>query len=473
MTPTDWVLRPLAVSADPLVVFAPFAGKDGAVLLDSAAEAGGRGRWSYLCVAPCSLWQDTAQETKQEQDPFAVLRTLAAQMAAWGTPPRGNAQDTPPFCGGVVGWLSYEAGRHLERLPQPIPDDVGVPDAAFGLYDAILAFDHLNGVVWVCAAPGQTAKADWLTDCVMQAACSSQDAPVSQMAFTLYPEQSRQQAEHAIAAAIAAIWAGDIFQANVTQRFSGQMPEDLPIFDLYRRLRLASAAPFAACATFGGAHLLSASPERFLAVSPHGQVETRPIKGTRRRGSSVADDAAQAAALQASPKDRAENLMIVDLLRNDLSRVCTVGSVRVPVLCGLETFASVHHLVSVVTGTLPSGTNAIDLLMACFPGGSITGAPKIHAMEILRDLEPCRRGLYCGSLLWFGADGAFDSSILIRSLVVGRSGKVVAQAGGGIVSDSDPTAEWAEAMVKVAPLLRAACNDPPLIPTNKGPESKA
>ncbi|KJS44368.1 MAG: aminobenzoate synthetase, partial [Rhodospirillaceae bacterium BRH_c57] len=268
-------------------------------------------------------------------------------------------------------------------------------------------------------------------------------------------EQDPADAEARIRAAIAFILAGDIFQANVTQRFLATLPTGLDAFTLYRRLRTLSPAPFAACASFGGAHLLSASPERFLRIEPGGRVETRPIKGTRPRGATPAEDAALAAELLASDKDRAENLMIVDLMRNDLARVCRVGSVAVPVLNGLETFASVHHLVSVVEGVLEDGRGPVDLLRAAFPGGSITGAPKIRAMEIINGLEPARRGLYCGTLFRLGGDGAFDSSILIRSLVVGRMGRVAAQAGGGITADSDPAAEVAEAKVKAAPLLAA------------------
>ena len=221
-------------------------------------------------------------------------------------------------------------------------------------------------------------------------------------------------------------------------------------------MRAASPAPFAAFLGLGeGAAVVSASPERFLRLGADGRVETRPIKGTRPRRADAAADAAEARALLDSAKDRAENLMIVDLLRNDIGRVCAVGSVRVPVLCGLESFASVHHLVSVVEGRLAPGRTAVDLLRACFPGGSVTGAPKVRAMEIIAELEPARRGPYCGSIAWLGADGGMDSSIIIRTLCIGASGRVAAQAGGGIVADSDPAAEHEESLTKAAALLRA------------------
>lgn len=422
---------------DPLAAFAPFAGAEGAVLLDSAAEAGGRGRWSFVCVRPRRLVIDPA-------DPFAALAALAGELSP--TPPPAGL----PFAGGIVGWLAYEAGRHLERLPPPRPDDIGVPEAAFGLYDTVAAFDTATGRAWACA-PTLAQARDFAES------LGSEPLPeadwTARAAWTA--EQAPERAEAAIAETIALIEAGDIFQANITQRFLAALPAGLEPFTLYRRLRALSPAPFAACASFGGAHLLSASPERFLRVEAGGRVEARPIKGTRKRGATPAEDAALAAELVASDKDRAENLMIVDLMRNDLARVCRVGSVRVPVLAGLETFASVHHLVSVVEGVLEDGRGAVDLLRAAFPGGSITGAPKIRAMEIIHALEPAPRGLYCGTLFRLGGDGAFDGSILIRSLVVGRSGRVVAQAGGGITAASDPAAEVAEARLKAAPLLAA------------------
>jgi para-aminobenzoate synthetase component 1 len=436
----------------PLKAFAAFAGQDGAVFLDSAADAGGRGRWSYLCVAPRLRLTDSA-------DPFATLDRLAA-LIPQGPLPWPDGKCAPPFQGGVVGWLSYEAGRHLERLPQAPADDLGVPEVAFGLYDVIAAFDTVKRRAWVIGQAGSEAKAKHLAHRLQQHIAAGDLPRACEQGFSLEAEQSRAQAEAAVARVIEAIYCGDIFQANVTQRLSGALPPALGVWDLYRRLRAESAAPFAAMASFGGAHLLSASPERFLAVNSRGWVESRPIKGTRPRGRTIESDRALGQELLASEKDQAENLMIVDLLRNDLSRVCRVGSVQVPSLCRLETFASVHHLVSVVTGHLRAGENARSLLRAAFPGGSITGAPKIHAMEILSALEPCRRGLYCGSLFWLGGDGAFDSSILIRSLVVGRTGRVAAQAGGGIVADSDPAAEWQEAMTKVAPLVRAAAGTP-------------
>jgi para-aminobenzoate synthetase component 1 len=247
--------------------------------------------------------------------------------------------------------------------------------------------------------------------------------------------------------------AGDIFQANLSQRFRARLPAGIAAFDLYRRMRQVNPAPFAAFVKAGDVAVASASPERFLSLRD-GRVETCPIKGTRRRGATPVQDRLLAEALLASEKDRAENIMIVDLLRNDLSRVCRDGSVAVPRLCGLESFATVHHLVSTVTGELRPGKGAVDLLAACFPGGSITGAPKIRAMEIIAELEPTRRGPYCGSVGYIGFDGNMDSSIIIRTYGI-KGDEVVFQAGGGIVADSRSGDEYEETLAKARALIAA------------------
>jgi len=266
-------------------------------------------------------------------------------------------------------------------------------------------------------------------------------------------EVTRDTFEGMIARTVDYIHAGDIFQANITQRFLGEMPAPLTPFMLYRRLRETSANPYGAYLELGdGRAVASASPEMFLRLHPDGRVRTRPIKGTRPRGADAAADARLAAELLASAKDRAENLMIVDLMRNDLGRVSRIGSVRVEDLCALETFASLHHLVSEVRAILMPGLGPVDLLKATFPGGSITGAPKVRAMEIINELEPARRGPYCGAVAWIGFDGAMDSSIVIRTMVI-EQGTVIAQAGGGIVADSVPADEYTESLDKAAVLL--------------------
>ncbi len=248
------------------------------------------------------------------------------------------------------------------------------------------------------------------------------------------------------------IFAGDIFQANLSQRFETPLFE--PPWTLYRRLRECNPAPFAAFLDFPGVAVLSASPERFLRVDADSRVETRPIKGTRPRGVGPEHDAALGQALAESAKDRAENLMIVDLMRNDLSRVCAPGTVRVAELFALEQYATVHHLVSTVVGQLAPGADALDLLRAAFPGGSITGAPKLRAMEIIAELEPSWRGVYCGSIGYWSVTGELDTSIAIRTAVA-RNGRVYFNAGGGIVADSDPAAEYQETLDKARGLIDA------------------
>jgi para-aminobenzoate synthetase component 1 len=256
----------------------------------------------------------------------------------------------------------------------------------------------------------------------------------------------------AVARVIEYIRAGDIFQANLSQRLEGSLL-DTPLA-LYERLRRRNPAPFAALLDFGDVVVASSSPERFLRVQPDGRVETRPIKGTRPRGVGPEHDAALALALAESEKDRAENVMIVDLLRNDLSRVCQPGTVRVPELFALEHYATVHHLVSTVVGDLAPGYDAVDLLRAAFPGGSITGAPKVRAMQIIAELEPTARGPYCGAIGYLSTSGALDTSIVIRTYLV-RGGEVYFQVGGGIVADSDPEQEYRETLDKAQGLIAA------------------
>jgi len=264
---------------------------------------------------------------------------------------------------------------------------------------------------------------------------------------------TRPKYEQAVKRVIEYILDGDIFQANIAMRFNVALPENFKRFDYYRRLRSINPAPFAAFFELGEFAIASSSPERFMRLAGN-RIEARPIKGTRPRGINPAEDAALAKALCESEKDRAENIMIVDLLRNDLSRVCEDGSVDVPALCALESFASVHHLVSTVTGTLRPGLGAVDVLRAAFPGGSITGAPKIRAMQIISEIEPHARGAYCGAIGYIGFDGAMDMNIAIRTVVLEKQ-RAVFHAGGGIVADSVPASEYAECYDKARALLTA------------------
>ncbi|MBY0510364.1 MAG: aminodeoxychorismate synthase component I [Rhodospirillaceae bacterium] len=430
---------------DPAAAFAPLTQDDMAVLLDSALP-GPQGKFSYIAVDPVRTirctpapWRVTVDGQARDGDPFSVV---AAELAKFPRTKTGPA----PFSGGAVGFFSYELGGVLEKLPAPKTTPWPM-DMVVGIYDTVVAFDMAQHQARVIAPTATRAEA------LAQRLGTARPVDGSPIKATWRAETARTVYESTVARALEAIHAGDIYQANITQRFLAEISENTASYDLYLRLRAATPAPFAAFMNAGeGLHILSASPERFLKADAAGGVETRPIKGTRPRGHSEAEDRALAAELLASAKDRAENLMIVDLLRNDLARVCVPGSVNVPELCGLETFPAVHHLVSVVTGQLRPTATAVDLLRAAFPGGSVTGAPKIKAMEVIHDLEAGARGPYCGAVAWLGFDGAMDSSIVIRTLV--RQGRrLVAQAGGGIVAESNPAREYEESVTKVKPLL--------------------
>lgn len=443
---------------DPVTAFMPFAGNPVAALLHGDGEDE-RGRWSYIAPAPfCTVSVDNTLSaaidgTPIAGDPFQVIKNLLVRYT--------NAPDAAPapFHGGAVGFFSYELANAVERLPSPKPGATH-PLVSVGLYDVIAAFDHRDQRAWVMASgfperelgARKTRAAErtaWLARLMTQGTVTSLPLHTSSWVTT----QDPMDAERCIGQAIDYIHAGDIFQANITQRFIAEKPPQVSAWQLFRKLRHTLPSPFGAYVSASSQfQVLSASPERFLKVNENGQVETRPIKGTRPRGQTPDQDRSLAERLRDSAKDRAENLMIVDLMRNDLSRVCEVGSIAVPQCNSIETFAQVHHLVSVVTGQLRADKTAVDLLRACFPGGSVTGAPKVRAMEIIHELEPTARGPYCGAIAWLGFDGAMDSSIVIRSLVV-NGDEVLAHAGGGIVADSDPKLEYEEAMVKIRPLL--------------------
>ncbi|MGH6933361.1 MAG: aminodeoxychorismate synthase component I, partial [Dongiaceae bacterium] len=396
-------------------------------------------------------------DQRRAGNPFNVLRQELARF------PMNSALGLPPFQAGVAGYFGYELVQHLERVPLARLDDLQFPDLVLGFYDTVAAFDHLARRAWIVSTGypelDNGMRLSRARERSSQLAARFAEAPPLAAprslarAVDIQSNFARPDYEAAVQRVIDYILAGDIFQANLSQRFRARLPNDLTPFELYRRLRLLNPAPFAAYVKAEDVVVASASPERFLSLRD-GQVETCPIKGTRRRGATPEQDRLLAEALLASEKDRAENVMIVDLLRNDLSRACRDGSVEVPRLCGLESFATVHHLVSTVTGLMRPGKSAVDLLTACFPGGSITGAPKIRAMEIIAELEPTRRGPYCGSIGYIGFDGNLDTSIVIRSYGI-KNGEVAFQAGGGIVADSKPADEYDETLAKARALIAA------------------
>ena len=456
---------------DPVSITERFLGQPHLLYLDSASDPERLGRYSFVTAAPAAVIRTKGRGGEPALD---QARQLLARHRTDAVP------GLPPFQGGIAGYLAYDYGAVLERLPAPRYDDLNLPDAVLALYDWVIAWDHRAQRAWIISTgiPAQGAakaerarhRLDWVLRVINGPATgASGRALATHRTNPPAPSYPLSGADHGAAIGLRSsfthrgyldavtrvrdyIIAGDIFQANLSQRLEAPLEEDP--WHLYRRLRDVNPAPFAAYLEFDGVYIASASPERFLQVDTGGHVETRPIKGTSPRGLSPLHDAALGRLLKDSEKDRAENLMIVDLLRNDLSRCCRPGTVRVPELFALEGYRTVHHLVSTVVGELAPGRDAADLLTAAFPGGSITGAPKVRAMEIIAELEPSRRGIYCGSIGYLSVAGAMDTSIVIRTLVA-AGGRVTFSAGGGIVADSDPESEYQETLQKARALITA------------------
>ena len=475
------LIEELAPAPDPVRCCEQLEGLPYRLFLDSAAQSARLGRYSYLMADPVAVVR-----TRGDGNALASVRQLLAPHRADAT------EGLPPFQGGAAGYLAYDWGLTLERLPAPRFDDLGLDDAVIGLYDWVLAWDHVAGTAWLISTgipaaadrraaraaeraamvkerlvrrggPSAFAEATADTSGPPEGAGGPQDPSLRTAPSFPVPGEGALRSSFtkpdylaAVARVREYIYAGDIFQANLSQRFEAPLAEAPWTF--YRTLRRVNPAPFGAFFDVPGAPVLSTSPERFLRASAAGHVETRPIKGTRARGLGPEHDAALGQALTESAKDRAENLMIVDLMRNDLSRVCAPGTVRASELFALERYATVHHLVSTVVGDLAPGFDAFDLLRAAFPGGSITGAPKLRAMEIIAELEPSRRGVYCGSLGYWSTTGEMDTSIAIRTAVV-RDGRLYFSAGGGIVADSDPEQEYQETLDKVRSMIDALAAD--------------
>ena len=427
----DWI--------DPVRALRAFASEPYTLLL----QGGGTqpwGRKSYLCAFPAFVIEDA--------DPARGFERLKAGFR----PARHGAEQG--FAGGYAGLMAYDLGQAFERLPAHPPGRAACPAIAMGWYEAVLVFDHQTQSLCV---QGDPAAAQRLIDRLGRG--GDQTGPQDAGAGTLTQDWPDTRYLDAVARARDYIAAGDIFQVNLSHAFTGRIEgEDAPL-RVFERLAANSPAAFSAVFVLSEDQvILTNSPERFLKASASGAVETRPIKGTRPRRADPVQDRAEAEALSASIKDRAENLMIVDLMRNDMSRVCRSGSVVVPHLCDLESYANVHHLVSVVEGELAADHDVFDLLAASFPPGSITGAPKVRAMEIISELEGEPRGPYCGALGWIDGSAALDLNVMIRTAALRRSGgrwRASVRSGGGIVADSDPQAEYEETLTKASALRRA------------------
>ncbi|MFN4258043.1 MAG: aminodeoxychorismate synthase component I [Gemmataceae bacterium] len=467
------LVEELVPAPDPWELFHNLAGLPYPLFLDSALPHAEWGRYSFICADPFAVlrargrqvWWSGAEAVATSGDPWHLL---AERLARWPAP---TLPDLPPFQGGAAGLFGYDLCHHLERLPRPRRDEFQVPDLVVGLYDWVLAFDHAKRQAWIISTGRPAAAAArrdraarrlaWVRQRVREerAPPARRAAPAVALppAFPvpglpgLLSNFDRDTYLRTIRRAIDYIHAGDCFQVNLAQRLL--YPGPLDPLRVYGRLRARNPAPFAGYFDMGDFLIASASPERFLRMRQR-EIETRPIKGTRPRGATPDEDQRLKEELADSAKDRAENVMIVDLLRNDLGRVCQYGTIEVPEVCRVETYQYVHHLVSVVRGRLRAELGPVDLMRAAFPGGSVTGAPKVRAMQIIAELEPTARGPYCGCLGYIGFDGGMDTNILIRTLTIGR-GWVQFPVGGGIVADSDPEREYEETWHKARGLLRA------------------
>lgn len=437
-------------------LFAKIADWPWAVFLDSGQPMSQFGRYDIMVANPFvrlvtngeqTVIVDGMGERSSKNDPFELLKETLS--------PYRIAKTELPFEGGAIGYFAYDLARRVEHLPSVSLDAENMPQMVVGIYDWAMVVDHqLRRTYLVSHGMNGETEVDWPSLCAIfdgplmqatQADFKISSALQSNMDYTQYGAAFNRVKQY--------IHEGDCYQVNLAQRFSAHASGDA--WTAYLALRDISPAPFMSYMNLGDAQsslqVLSASPERFLQV--HGKhVETRPIKGTRPRSDNAVEDASNANDLQNSPKDRAENLMIVDLLRNDISKVCETGSVRADKLFALESFANVHHLVSTVKGKLAEDKTAIDLLRACFPGGSITGAPKFRAMEIIEELEPNRRGLYCGAIGYVGFDGNMDTNIAIRTAVYSDD-EIRFYAGGGVVADSELAKEYRETLDKASSML--------------------
>ncbi|MCK1408269.1 aminodeoxychorismate synthase component I [Bradyrhizobium sp. 76] len=429
--------------------------------LDSAATHELLGRYSYVTCDPFSTYivaggRASCNGEDIDGDPWEVLRTLLANY------PQEHRPDLPPFQAGAAGFFAYDLNRTLERLPAPAIPGQRLPHSILHLYDVVVSYDHRNNRCWIVstgwpeqdpARRGERARRRADEFAALLANPKSPRIVLPGTAGAWNSNFSREAYITAVQRVIDLILAGDLFQANIAQRFTARLSTIFDPLTFYRQLRSLNPAPFGALLRYGKLTIASSSPERFLKLDGT-KVETRPIKGTIARSADSNEDQRRANVLAASEKDRAENIMIVDLLRNDLSRVCTPHSVHVPALCDLESYASVHHLVSIVTGTLAGDEDAVTLLRACFPGGSITGAPKVRAMQIITEIERVAREVYCGAIGFIGFNGQMDTNIAIRTVTIDDD-MAVFHAGSGITAMSDPAAEYEETLAKAQRIFDA------------------
>ncbi|MEH6557221.1 MAG: aminodeoxychorismate synthase component I [Oceanicoccus sp.] len=442
------VIEELPYAVDSAPLFETLLDLELPVYLDSARPYSARGRYDIFSAAPVEIVSNNSLLSNTYDGKLNLFNRLDNTLKE--LIPRIDNDYHLPFVGGALGYFGYDLGRQLEQLPQLAEKDLQIADTCAGIYSWAVIVDHRQQRALLVAHPC-VDKA--LLNDVRSRLHSSKDRPATpfQLNSLFQSNMSREYYNRAFEKVQQYIVAGDCYQINLAQRFSANYEGDP--WQAYLLLREAAAAPFSGYIQMPSNSILSLSPERFLHTSNH-RVSTSPIKGTIARGTDRTSDMALAAQLLSSSKDRAENLMIVDLLRNDLGKSCIPGSIQVDELFQLQSFQTVHHLVSTISGQLLDHIEPIDLLARCFPGGSITGAPKVRAMEIIEELEPCRRSVYCGSLGYISCDGQMDTNIAIRTMVC-EDQKIHCWAGGGIVADSDCDSEYKECMTKVGKLLAA------------------
>ncbi|OSN09986.1 aminodeoxychorismate synthase component I [Lonsdalea iberica] len=447
--PMSLVYHALPYQPDALLSqFAPLSEQPWAMLLHSGTAEHTHNRFDILVADPRVTLQTRGDITEiaeggnvqpSSADPFELLQEQLERLDLTATP-------TPnlPFQGGALGLFGYDLGRRVERLPTRAAQDIDIPDMAVGVYDWALIADHHQRRLTLITQGDPAPRLAWL-----KAQCASRSTAAFALTSDWQASMSREEYGTKFRQVQDYLRAGDCYQVNLAQRFQARYEGSE--WQAFLRLSASNRAPFSAFIRLPHNTVISVSPERFLWLNDH-HIQTRPIKGTLPRLADAADDVRQAERLATSGKDRAENLMIVDLLRNDIGRVASPGSVRVPELFVVEAFPAVHHLVSTIEARLPAELHAADLLRACFPGGSITGAPKVRAMEIIEELEPQRRTAYCGSIGYLSVCGTMDTNITIRTLITDR-GSIYCWAGGGIVADSEEQAEYQETFDKVGRIL--------------------
>lgn len=433
---------------EPERLFAPLANEPWAIWLDSGCGSM-QGRYDIMVAEPSvtllthsdgvTLIETAGEQSRNDGDPFTLLQKQLAQCTAM-------PMDGIPFAGGAVGYFGYDLCRLIEQLPNTAQDDTDLPYMAVGIYDWALVCDRQEKQCWLVS---NRIDSDSRWQALVERFSANEtniEYPSLQATSPISSNMDRDRYATAFQKVQHYLEEGDCYQINLAQRFTVSVEGSS--WDGYLKMRELGGGPFSAWLNLPGFQVLSTSPERFLKLFSN-RVESKPIKGTRRRLADPEQDKRLADELQNSSKDRAENLMIVDLLRNDLGKSCRVGSVKVPELFTLESHTTVHHLVSMVTGELYEGKDVLDLLKGCFPGGSITGAPKLRAMEIIEELEPHRRGVYCGAIGYISFDGNMDCNIAIRT-AVHKAGNLYYSAGGGIVRDSDCEQEYQESLDKAA-----------------------